>query len=259
MIPMLQMVSLLVLGYVGIVLFMYLRQESFLFFPTGALHQVSDHGKIITYSLERDGVTLYGWMVNPQFRRDKMIIYYGGNAEDVFLNTDEFEAVQAATLFVAYRGYGPSGGKPGEAVIFEDALAIVDDVVRAHSPAKFYIMGRSLGSGVACYVGSIRDVDGIILVTPYDSITRVAQSAYPWLPVGKLLKHRFESVKYIKKVTAPLLILYGERDVVVRPERTRSLIEHITGESRIVHIRRADHANIDMYPEYWDSILEFIH
>ena len=119
-------------------------------------------------------------------------------------------------------------------------------------------MGRSLGSGVACYVASLREVVGAILVTPYDSLVAVAQSVYPWLPVGHLLRHNFDSIRYVGQIDAPLLIFYGGQDNVIRPARTKKLLEHITGEKVVVYIERADHGTIAMFPEYWPAIIEFL-
>ncbi|MCP3888995.1 MAG: alpha/beta hydrolase [Desulfobulbaceae bacterium] len=254
----LQMLLLFLLGYFVLVLFMYLRQEAFLFFPTSATHEVSGYGNVLPYSLKRGEITVSGWLVNPDYLRESLVIYYGGNAEDVYLNVDEFEALQAATLFVAYRGYGPSGGQPAEADIFADALAIYDDIKSRYKSQKTYLMGRSLGSGVACYVASKRKVDGTILVTPYDTLVAVAKTAYPWLPVSQLLKHRFSSIDYVRNVKSPFLVLYGGRDQIVRPERTRRLLDYIRSDQEAVLIEKGDHGTIDMYPEYWRHILAFI-
>ena len=76
----------------------------------------------------RETVTLRGWLVNPGLVREKLLIYYGGNGEDIFHNIEEFRDIKAASLFVAYRGYGPSDGRPGEAELFADALAVIDDM-----------------------------------------------------------------------------------------------------------------------------------
>ena len=254
----LQIITFLALGYLGIVGFMYWRQESFLFYPPVATHANESMSHVEEYSLTRDGVTLKGWLVNPLYARHKIIIYYGGNGEDVYLNVDEFEALQCATLFVAYRGYGPSEGTPGEKEIFADALSIFDQIRTRYPETVITLMGRSLGSGVACYVASQREVAGAILVTPYDSLVAVAQSAYPWLPVGRLLRHTFDSVRYVSQIDAPLLIFYGGQDTVVHPARTQRLLEHISGEKKVVYIERADHGTIGMFPEYWPAILAFL-
>lgn len=254
----LQFVVFLAGGYLIIVGFMYWKQDSFLFYPTVASHEEYNSDHVKHYSYTRGGVTVKGWLVNPHYAREKIVIYYGGNGEDVFFNVDEFEALQVATLFVAYRGYGPSGGVPGEEDIFADALGIFDDIRSQYPSARIFLMGRSLGSGVACYVGSKREIAGAILITPYDSLAAVAQSAYPWLPVGRLLRHRFDSVSYVAEVQAPLLIFYGGRDTVVRPERTRRLLDHIPGEKKVVYIERGEHGTISMFPEYWSSVLEFL-
>ncbi len=234
------------------------QQDSFLFFPPASTHKQHNFEHVINYSLPRDGVTLHGWLVNPKQVKEKLIIYFGGNAEDVFFNIDEFSDIQAASLFVAYRGYGSSSGTPGEKEFFADALAIIDDVNVTYSPKQIVLIGRSLGSGVACFAAAHRRVQGVILVTPYDSIENVAQAHYPWLPIGPLLRHRFPSIDYVDKLNCPAMIVYGGKDTTIPPKRTENLIRYISGEKEIVYLEHADHGNIEMFPEYWAALLRFL-
>lgn len=254
-----QISSYLVVFYLFCLLFMYLRQDSFIFYPTTARHEGHGYDHIVDYRLERGPVSLRGWLVNPGLVREKLLIYYGGNAEDIFQNIDEYQDIRASTLFVAYRGYGPSTGRPGEAELFADALAVVDDIRGTYSPKEIYLIGRSLGSGVACYVAGRREVHGAVLITPYDSIENVARSHYPWIPVALFLRHRFDSLASLARIRCPLLVIYGGRDRVIEPIRTENLIAHIQGEKEIVYIGEADHGTIDMYPDYWAAVLRFIH
>ncbi len=255
----LQILLYLMIFYLFCSLFMYLRQDSFIFYPTAAGHENHHYDKVVDYHLERGPVNLRGWLVNPVFVREKLLIYYGGNAEDIFFNIEEYSDVQAATLFVAYRGYGPSSGKPGEAEFFADALAVFDDVAVTFKPKEIYLIGRSLGSGVACHVAARRPVQGAVLVTPYDSIENVAKSHYPWLPIGFLLRHRFASLEALALIHCPLLIIYGGRDRVIDPARTENLIRHIKGKKEVVLIAEADHGTIEMHQDYWQVILRFLH
>lgn len=253
-----QILIFLLTGYLFCVLFMYFRQELFIFLPIKAKHNSHDYDNVIDYQLNQKNALLRGWLVNPQLVQEKLLIYYGGNAEDIFLNIEEFRDVKAASLFVAYRGYGPSNGTPGEAELFVDSLAVIDDIVYRYSPKKIFLIGRSLGSGVACYVAANKLIQGVILITPYDSIENIARLNYPWLPVSLFLRHRFDSMNYVARITCPLLAIYGGQDTVVPPERTENLINHIATEKEIVLIDQADHATIDMYQEYWSAILRFI-
>lgn len=245
-------------GYLFCVLFMYFRQESFIFLPIKAKHEGHGYDDIIDYQLDQRTAFLRGWLVNPQLVREKLLIYYGGNAEDIFLNIEEFRDIKAASLFVAYRGYGPSSGTPGEAELFADSLAVIDDIVGRYSPKKIFLIGRSLGSGVACYAAANKTIHGAILISPYDSIENIARLNYPWLPVSLVLRHRFNSIQYAARITCPLLVIYGGKDTVVPPERTENFTSHIAGEKEVVFIDQADHGTIDMYPEYWKAILRFI-
>jgi hypothetical protein len=55
----------------------------------------------------------------------------------------------------------------------------------------------SLGTGVATALAVTREVENVILVTPYDSIVSVAAERYPWAPVRWLIKDDYNSVKRI--------------------------------------------------------------
>lgn len=48
-------------------------------------------------------------------------------------------------------------------------------------------MGRSLGSGVAVYLAENRPSEGVNPISPFDSLVRVAQRTYPFLPVRFLV------------------------------------------------------------------------
>ncbi len=253
-----QILLYLLIFYLFCAFFMYLRQDSFIFYPTAAKHEDQSFDKVVDYHLQGGPVELRGWLVNPGFVRDKLLIYYGGNAEDVFLNIEEYQGIQAATLFVAYRGYGPSTGNPGETEFYADALAVFDDMVNTYAPKEIYLIGRSLGSGVACHVAGQRPVHGAILVTPFDSIENVAKSHYPWLPIGLLLRHRFVSLDALPLIHCPLLVIYAGRDRVIPVERTENLIRHIQSEKEVVFIAEADHGTIEMYSDYWQALLRFL-
>jgi hypothetical protein len=66
-----------------------------------------------------------------------------------------------------------------------------------------------LGSGIATYLASQKNVAGVILVTPYDSILSVASELYPFIPVKFLLRHKFLSGEYAKLQQNRVLVIYG--------------------------------------------------
>lgn len=249
------------LFYLLLLLFVYLKQESFIFFPTQGKHQLSGENKksTIEYTFSHAGETLNGWLMNEEAAKDLLIIYYGGNAEDIFYSIAEFNNFkESAVLFVNYRGYGTSGGKPGEKELFSDALAIIDDVHKKYSPQKTYLIGRSLGSGVAAYVASKREVSGVILVTPYDSIESLARRQFPFLPTSLLLKHKFRSIDYVEKITCPSLVIYGGRDSIISPKSTEKLLGHFITKPETIFIKEGGHNNIEMFQEYKTALQSFI-
>ena len=187
----------LVLGVPGVV---YLAQDGMLFLPQpgpASLSQTRGGRAVedLAFTAE-DGVVVRGWLVRSARTPAPLIVYYGGNAEEVSWQAGEPWPVDWSLALVNYRGYGQSEGKPSEQTLFADA-EIAFDALAARADvdrSRIVLVGRSLGSGVATYVASRRQVAGVVLISPYDSVTALAQRHYPFLPVRLLLKHPFDSL-----------------------------------------------------------------
>ncbi|MDJ0624260.1 MAG: alpha/beta hydrolase [Desulfocapsaceae bacterium] len=252
-----QILLLILIFYIAVTLFLFLQQKKFIFFPTKAQHPSPPGATEFTFT--HADVTLHGWLFQEKYAKERLIIYYGGNAEDVYYAVEQFGKYgDTAALLVNYRGYGKSTGTPGEKELFTDALEIFDEIQNRYSPDTLFLMGRSLGSGVASYVASQRDVTGIILITPFDSIASIAKRQFPFLPTGKLLQHQFRSIDYAPHFKAPTLVIYGGRDTTVLPAQTQKLLEYIPGNPVVIFIAEAEHNNIELFDEYDLAILKFI-
>jgi hypothetical protein len=252
----------LALGYGSLVAFMYGAQTSLIFPGTRQPSRPLDH----PFAPERlaiargDGVTLAGMLFLPRGGAppDGLVIGFGGNAQDAeTLGQDlaaTFERLHVAVFH--YRGYGGSTGAPGETELLADALAIRDRLVRDLAPQAVYALGISLGSGIAGHLAKERPLDGVVLVTPYDSIEAVARAAYPWLPVGLLLKHRFPTVDFLAGNPTPSAIIAAERDQVIKPDRTQALRQALGNLVFDRTIAGAGHGDIHAMPAYRDALID---
>lgn len=183
------------------------------------------------------------------------VIYFGGNSEDVSYPLEKLrEALGGKSLyFVDYRGYGASTGSPSEKGFFEDAIAVYDHVREKHS--KISVIGRSLGSGVAVYLASVRPVERLVLITPYDSIANVARGRFPIFPVGLILTDQFDSASRVKDISAATLILLAESDQIIKKERSEALVGQFPSDQVEVRtLKGTDHNSIGSAPEYADAI-----
>lgn len=236
-----------------------------------------------------DGVTLHGWLVRgadaggadaggadaggaetlgaagPRGGADPapapLLLYFGGNGEEVSWMAGRISRLAGwSLLLVNYRGYGRSGGRPGERQLLADALLLYDRVTRRPDvdPGRVAVMGRSIGSGVAVYVARERPVLGAVLVSPYDSVAAVARDAFPYLPVPLLLRHRFEAASWAAGVRAPLLALIAGDDRVIDPRRSLRLAAAWAGPREVRLLEGTGHNSIDRDPGYWTGIAAFL-
>jgi pimeloyl-ACP methyl ester carboxylesterase len=241
------------LVYLGFGALLYLAQRSLLYLPVA---ENPADGYPVEY-LASDGVRLKLWVINPG--QADAVVYFGGNAEDVYLNAGDFAAwLPGRTVYlVNYRGYGGSGGVPSEAALFADALRLFDHLADRHRGIA--AIGRSLGSGVATYLASRRPVERLVLVTPHDSAVAVARRIYPLYPVDWLLKDRYESVRHARGVSAPVLLLLAAEDRIIPREHSQRLAGAFVATTvEQVVIDRAGHNGISGRQRYWEAIRGFL-
>jgi pimeloyl-ACP methyl ester carboxylesterase len=208
-----------------------------------------------------EGIRLHGWFVSAGDRAAPLLVYFGGNAEEVSWLLGEAGSFPGhSLLLVNYRGYGGSGGQSNESALYADALRVFD-----HGAARpevdvtrIAVMGRSLGTAMAAHVAAQRPVRAVVLVSPYDSMVELGRHHQPLLPVDALLKHRFEATKDAVRARAPLLALVAAQDNIVPVERSKTLFEAWAGPRTWREILGADHNGISNHPEYWQAIATFL-
>ena len=240
-------------------------QERLLFYPPPAapLPAPPAGWKLEEVRLARgEGVELRGVLLLPPAARPPLVIYFGGNAEEVTASAPSAARVygERAVLMVNYRGYGASGGHPGQEAIVADALALYDWAAHRGDldGTRIAVHGRSLGSGVAVQLAAARPVRAVVLSTPFDSARDVAARVYPWLPVRLLMRHPFDSVALAPLLKAPALILIGEADTLITPPHSRRLAAAWGGPVEVTTFPGFGHNDIHMNPRYDEAIRAFL-
>ncbi len=263
---MLLFVLILVSFYLLICLLLYLFQSKLIFFPQSISEFTLEQARKkhpnteITFKTS-DGETLHGWFLpsgNPSI--DPLVIYFGGNGEEVSINVIEDGGLPKATaLFVNYRGYGLSTGNPSSAALQSDALLIYDEMIQKGFRAnQIIVAGRSLGTGIAVHLAHKRNVNRVLLVSPYDSIRAVAQKRYPLIPVGLLLKQNFDSLNKTQQLNLPLKMILAENDSTIPHWHSDRVFASWCGPKEQVTIAQALHNNLQDFDSYWNEIMKFV-
>lgn len=235
-------------GYALICLLLYQGQRAMIYHP-----QPRGLANVPLMELASEGFKLN--ISHLPKASERAVIYFGGNAEDVSMSVPELAAAfpDAAVYALHYRGYGGSEGQPSEQALYADALALHALVQQKHR--QILVIGRSLGSGVATYLGSQRPVERLILVTPYSSIADIAAVQFPWIPVRWLLKDHFESVRHVALSRAPVRIIAAQHDEVIPAWSTQRLFEAIPPALASQHVITAvGHNDISLSPMYQDML-----
>lgn len=258
--------------YLLMVLLAYLFQDMILFHPLPLFWDpFEDRGKNNIESLNiraKDNILLHGWFLKPSSsnstnstKKHPLIIYFGGNAEEVSYMSEYRDKVEPYALaLINYRGYGYSQGKPSEKNLLQDSLTVYDYLKEHEEVDENYIviMGRSLGTGVAVHLAYHRPTKGLILITPYDSIKNVAKEKFFFLPISLLLKHEFNSVEKAPYIKSPMLALLAENDTLIPLHHGRDLAKHWGGNYQLQVIPQKEHNTIDEGKGFWNYIDEFL-
>src|SRR4249919_3370716 len=243
--PKLLITGILLAGlmYLSVCGLLYLSQRSYIYYPTGR------NSDVPAFILQRGDARIV--VSSNLIGSDRAILYFGGNAEDVSRAIAPLSQAFPGTAIYAmhYRGYGGSSGTPSERSLVADGIALHGLVARTHP--RISIIGRSLGSGVAIQIAASRPTDRLVLVTPYDSIAGLAADRFKLFPVRLILRDRYESWRYARRMTVPTTLIVATQDQVIPNRSSEKLARAFPpGVANLVRIPGADHNNVSDFPGY---------
>ena len=207
--------------YFAIVIFTYIFQRNLLYHPN---ENNNSNDKLISNLkkikvITKDNIKLEAWFHNKNSNDYKTILFLHGNAGDLenrIYKINHFVNMKVNFLIIAWRGFSGNKGKPTEKGLYEDANSAIrwlksNGVIEN----KIILYGESLGTAVAIEIAQNKNFAGLVLESPFTSMSAAGKEKYPFLPINILLKDKYESHKKIKNIKIPILIMHGKVDNIV--------------------------------------------
>lgn len=236
-------------------------QDSMLYFPAKA--RVAD----------MVSARLRAWPAGEDFRgllaepgapaRGTAVIFHGnaGHAGQRGFYASALARLGLRVVLAEYPGYGPRPGRPGEAPMVEDAGQTLRLARRLYG-APLLVVGESLGAGVAAAASARQPgmVDGLLLITPWDRLESVAAHHYGWLPVGLLLRDRYDSAAHLAPFANPVVVAVAERDDIVPARFGQALFDALSAPKRLEVVAGAGHNDwaLSVDEAWWRGAVDFL-
>ncbi|MGD0743910.1 MAG: alpha/beta fold hydrolase [Verrucomicrobiota bacterium] len=189
-----------------------------------------------------------------------LIVYGNGScATGCAHYADVIQGIGVFDVFILeYPGYADRPGSPSQRSLFRAADEAFQ-LLATNGPV--YLVGESLGTGVAAYLAGTHpdQVAGAVLFAPYNRLTDVAQAHMPMLPVRWLLVDRFPSQDFLRNYHGPVAMLVAGQDQVVPEKFGRRLYDGYAGPKRLWEFPMDDHGSImKRLPNVWKQIITFL-
>ena len=157
----------------------------------------------------------------------------------------------------SYRGYRANPGTPSEVGLYRDARAAAAWLAAEGVDADdLVIVGNSLGSGPAVELARAVQPRGLVLISPFASMTEVAAANARWLPVEWLMRDRYDNAAKLPEIAAPVLILHGARDTLI-PLSQAQRLARLAQKGTLVTVPHAGHELVAL-PETPAAMLDWL-
>lgn len=209
---------------------------------------------------------LIGWHTPASGNASRRVVVFHGNAghslyRQYFANGFLALGRDWQVYLFEYPGYGARTGSPSEASIKAAATGALEALF-AEDPRPLFLVGESLGSGVATYLASTlpKRIAGLLLVTPFTSLTDVAARHYAFLPVRALLSERYDSIKALSDYGGPVAFLIAGSDEIVPAALGHELHDSYRGPKWLHEQAGAGHNTLDFDPAagWWREVAKFL-
>jgi fermentation-respiration switch protein FrsA (DUF1100 family) len=196
--------------------------NSLLYFPSRTFLETPAETGLPSRDLELetdDGERLHGWWIGARSERlGHLLLCHGnaGNVGDRVLHAELLTAVGLDVLLFDYRGYGRSTGRPSEQGTYRDARAALSCLLGQLEvdASRVFYLGESLGGAVALELALEHPPAGLALLSTFTSVRDMGRAHYPFVPTA-VVPDAYPTLRRIRELRSPLLVLHGERDEIV--------------------------------------------
>ena len=246
---------------------MYFLQDYFIYYPEKTDPQfIEQAAKSRDLQLWPPDAKTYRGFVSPpaaQKNLGTILVFHGnaGNALDRTYYAGALNRLGYRVILAEYPSYGARPGKKGEKEFTADAVESIRLALQEFG-RPFYLLGESLGCGVVCgaVANSQMPIDGVALITPWDSIVNVARDHYWFLPVKWMLKDRYDNVANLANYRGPVAVVMAGQDEIISNRLTQRLYDALPQPKRLWSFPNAGHNSWPSGPHesWWGEMVNFL-
>lgn len=210
-----------------------------------------------------------GWFYHSPKDSELTVILYPGNmqtaGEMVLLSgtfEDNAEGLGLNLIVLDYPGYGESEGMPFEYTMKKMALEAFD-AIRSRTDMenqKVVLMSYSIGTGIANYIASQREIDGLILMAPYQNGYDLFNGFIDIFhgPIKLFMPFRMRADEFALSVGVKPLVIASKQDEMVPFESSFSLSKRYPKGADMKVYEKLLHGELWQEEDVWVDILSYL-
>jgi pimeloyl-ACP methyl ester carboxylesterase len=243
----------------------YLWQRRMIYFPDPA-SPTEGHCRALGVRFWPDPGDGYRGLIGmaaPAGKKGLVVAFHGnaGGAADRAYYVHALAPLGYRVVLAEYPGYGGRKGGLGEHPFVADAKETVRRAYEAFG-GPLFLVGESLGCGVAAAVAAdpAIPVEGVVMITPWDSLPAVAQTLYWHLPLRRLVRDKYDNIRHLQAYKKPVAVVVAEQDEIIPRKNSMRLYESLTAPKRLWVFKGAGHNSWPIGPNeaWWREVMEFV-
>ncbi|OQP61396.1 hypothetical protein A3860_06710 [Niastella vici] len=191
-----------------------------------------------------------------------VVLYFHGNKQNITHYAQaapEFTRRGYDVWMIDYPGFGKSTGDFTEQRLYDWALTFYKLAQARYSKDSIIIYGKSMGTGIAAQLATIRDCKALVLEAPYYSFPSIIGSWLPVYPVNNMIHFKLPTWQYVKEVTNPVIIFHGTSDHTIPYRNSEQLKPYLKPADEFITVEGGEHNDLLTYPDVkakLDSLLK---
>ena len=187
-----------------------------------------------------DGTKIMTWAKEGDKNLPAILFFHGnrGQIAEFAPQIVRFNEEGYGTFLAEYRGYGNSEGKINQEKMFSDGVEVYD-WIKKKGYSKVIVIGYSFGCAASIGLASKRNIDGLALISPFASLSRLVKEKYPFSNL--ILKDDYPSEKTIQKLVAPIIIIHGTADTLVPVHHAEILYKQRSNNTSLHLLDKKEH------------------